>query len=264
VSWLGHLFSGRRPVRTAPGRPEFRPRLEALEDRCVMNVSVGFSAAGDVTVVAVYDNGAMVSYDSAGAHLLAGSGIRVAHLFRDPSGQVGLDVVSTAGAAVEYDSTGAHVLATSGVIDLSRAYRADGDFHLDVIYSSTSGNLATGSLVEYTRTSATLLNTAAYFATAYIDPTGQFGLAVGTIDASFNSLVSAADSRGTTTLYNGSAVITQCLGDYDEAVDLAGRVFVDVVFNPGNAGPGSLGSPHTGREFGPEGVAGQGLNLMPL
>jgi hypothetical protein len=237
-----------------------RPRLEALEDRNVMNVSVAFSAAGDMTVVAVYDNGAMVSYDSAGAHLLADSGIRVAHLFRDPSGQVGLDVVSAAGAAVEYDSTGAHVLATSGVLDLSRAYRADGDFKLEVLYNDGSG--LTGRLVEYTPTSVTLLNTAAYFATAYIDAAGQFGLAIGTVDAVANALVSAADSRGTTTLYNGSFVITQCLGDYDEAFDLAGRVFVDVVFNPGNAGGGSLGSPHTGREFGPEGAVGLGLNVM--
>jgi hypothetical protein len=262
MSWSRRLFGGhrRQPV---PRAPACRPRLERLESRDVPNASVAFSSTGAMVEVAVYDNGSLVQYDSTGAHLLASSGIRVAHAFRDPSGGIGLDVVYQTGMAFEYDFTGGHFIGPN-VLDLSRAYQANGDFVLEVVYGDGSnfGNLATGPLVQYTRTTVTLLNpSGVYFATAYLDANRQFGLAVGTIDAAANILASVTDSLGGRVLYNGSAVITQALGDYDQVSDPTGRPFINTVYNPANAGTGSLGSPHTALQFSSQGVASLGINV---
>jgi hypothetical protein len=127
-----------------------------------------------------------------------------------------------------------------------------------------AGNLSTGTLIEYTKTSATMISKNVYFATAYLDAGGHLGRAFGTIDASSNVLASAVGSAGTRLLYQGSSVITQAVGDYDEAVDAMGRVLIDVVFNPANAGAGTLGAPHTDLEFGPAGITDMGLNVNPL
>jgi hypothetical protein len=272
MSWFRNLFGGRRPSRSA-SRPFYsRLRLEDLEGRLVPNASVAFSAQGAMVEVVTYDNGSLVLFDSLGAHTLVdpsvpgATPVRVAHAFRDQSGGVGIDVVYQTGLAFEYDSTHA-VFMGPNVLDLSRVYGANGDFRLYVVYGSGGGfgNLATGSLVEFSPTAVrTLLTSNVSFATGYLDPNGQFGLAEGTIDGSANSLVTTADSTGTQVLYNGSAVITQCVGDYDRTTDPSGGAFINVVFNPGNSGPGSLGSPHTGVQFSSQGEVGLGFNVKPL
>src|SRR5690349_3562324 len=119
---LSTLFRARRDGRAAPRRATPPPRLEGLEDRRLLNVSPVFDAAGNFVRFAVLDDGSLIRYDNAGGQVLATSGVRVAHGFRDLSGGVGLDIVYFNGAAVEYDFTGGHVLATSGVLDMSRAY----------------------------------------------------------------------------------------------------------------------------------------------
>jgi hypothetical protein len=260
MNWLRNLF-GKGPARREAQRPTFRPRLEELEDRRLLNVSPVFDSMGNRTTFAVYDNGALYQYTSTSVTVLATSGVRVAHGFRDRSGNVGLDVVYDTGAAFEYDSTGGRMIASSGILDLSRAYDAAGNFRLEVLYNDGSG--FTGNLYQYTNTSVTFLGSGVRFATAYVDAAGKLGLAYGIVDSSTNQFVYTVDSFGIQTLYQGSFVITQSIGDFDEATDSFGRTFFNVVFNPANGGPGSLGSPHTGVEYGPGGPTGWGFNIRP-
>jgi hypothetical protein len=264
MSWLRSLFGGRRPSRPSPQPPTSRPRLEGLEERITPNVSVAYSAQGAVVQLAVYDNGTLVQYDSSGAHLLVdpaagGPGVRVAHAFRDFAGNVGMDVVYFGGMAFEYDSNGGHFMG-SNILNLSRAYAPNGDFRLEVLYNDGSG--FTGNLVEFSPTNVQLLGKGVRFATAYLDANGQFGLAVGFVDVVANATVIMADSISVQALYNGSFVITQSIGDVDRTFDPNGNLVLNLVFNPGNAGGGSLGSPHTGREYTAEAVIGQGFNVM--
>ena len=66
-------------------------------------------------VLAVVDTtGALTQYDSAGAHLLFGSGVQSVGLAFGPFGEV-LEVVGATGTLTQYDSAGAHLLFGSGV-----------------------------------------------------------------------------------------------------------------------------------------------------
>jgi hypothetical protein len=265
MSWLRSLFAGRHRSRPASQPSTSPPRLEGLEERVVPNASVAFTSKGAMVETVVYDNGSLVQFDNTGARVLATSGIRVAHAFRDLKGNVGMDVVYQSGLAFEYDSNGGTFIG-SNILDLSRAYAANGDFRLEVLYSDsgTFGNQATGNLVEFSPTAVRMVGSKVYFATAYVDAHGQFGLAQGTIDASSNALAAAADSFGSRLLYNGSSVITQALGDYDQTTDPSGQAFINLVFNPANSGTGSLGSPHTALQINSQGVLDLGINVAPL
>jgi len=243
-----------------PRSHTFRPCVERLEARQLFNVSPVFDGAGHLARYIVRDDGSLTLFDQHGAHVLAASGVRVAHGFRDKRGRLGVDIVNKDGTAVEVDSFGRRSLG-SNILDASRVYDAHGNFHLDVLYNDGGGT--TGMLVQYSKTGSTILGTGVRFATAYLDAAGHFGLAIGTIDASFNETAFTQDSAGKRTLYSGSGVITQALGDYDQAVDPQGKLYIDLAFNPANSGPGSLGSPHTALEFGPKGISSWGFNIAP-
>src|SRR5262249_3298671 len=87
MSWFTKWF-GRDARRKREVRPQFRPRLESLEDRVVLNVSTAFDAVtGERVVFAVYDNNALYRYDSTGAHILAQGVLRV-HGYQDRLGHV--------------------------------------------------------------------------------------------------------------------------------------------------------------------------------
>jgi hypothetical protein len=261
MGWLNTLFGSKRNrLADRPGSPAFRPRVERLEDRRLFNVSPVFDAQGHLSRYIVHDDGSLTLFNQTGAHVLAASGVRVAHGFRDRRGRAGVDIVYTNGNAFEIDSFGSHFIGNN-ILDMSRAYDALGNFRLEVIYNDGSG--FTGMLVQSTKSGTTVLGTGVKFATAYLDAAGHFGLAVGKVDASSNLLATTQDSKGTRVLYSGSFVITQAIGDYDQAVDPKGRLYIDLVFNPANSGPGSLGSPHTGLEFGPVGISHWGINIGP-
>lgn len=234
MKWLRRwLAPARRNNRAVPFRPTFRPRVEPLEDRTVLNVSTVFDSAGNIVQFVVYQGGGLVRYDAAGGHVLVNSGVRVAHGFRDFAGNVGLDIVFSSGAAVEYDSNGGHVLAQSGVLDLSRAYDAFGNFKLDVVYTTASpphGPDLTGTLIEYTNTGVTKLADNVRWATAYLDTNGGFGLAFGAIASSGNLVVFRYDTTVSIVLYNSPDGATQDLTDYSQAEDLNGHVWVDTTY----------------------------------
>jgi hypothetical protein len=273
MGWLSTLFGSKRNrPADRPRSPSFRPRVEELEDRRLLNVSPVFDGHGHFFRLVVHDNGSLTLTGSAGYHVLAKSGVRVAHGFRDARGNLGMDIVYTNGKAFEIDSFGARLVG-SKILDLSRAYDAFGNSRLEVLVNDGSG--FTGILIQRTNGGkATKLATGVKWATAYEDFAGHFGLAFATVDAVANELAVKRDSAGRQVLYQGSFVITQALGDYDQALDPralpninlefgAGLyTYIDEVRNPGNAGGGSLGSPHTAVEFGPMGLRGFGFNIM--
>jgi hypothetical protein len=214
-------------------RPAFRPRLEALEDRHLLNVSSVFDSAGNLTQFVVEQGGALLRYDNAGGHVLASSGVRVVHAFRDLSGQVGLDVVYSSGLAFEYDSTGGRFMG-SQILNMSRAYDAKGNFKLDVLYDTTDmppfGNDLKGTLVEYTNTSVMKLADNVRWVSNYVDPNGGLGIAVGMVVTGGNLVAFRSDSTGSTPLYDAPDGSTQDVTDYSQAEDLGGHVWVDVTF----------------------------------
>ncbi len=277
MGWFSTLFGSKRNrPADRPRGPAFRPRVEELEDRRLMNVSPAFDSQGHLYRLFVYDNGSMALSGPTGYHVLASSNVRVAHLFRDARGQVGMDVVYTNGNAYETDSFGGRFMG-SKVLDLSRAYDARGNSLLEILYDDGSG--ITGNLFQGYGSTFTKVATGVRFATAYVDFAGNLGRAIATIDFAANETAYTQDSAGTRVLYHGAFVITQALGDYDQAVAPAGSLsggfghqglttvptapamLIDLVFNPGNAGGGSLGSPHTGLELGPTGITPWGFNI---
>jgi hypothetical protein len=233
MKWLRRWLS---PVRTkstlAPVGPKFRPRLEALEDRNLMNVSSVFDSAGNLVQFVVVQGGGLYRYDSNSGTLLADSGVRVVHAFRDPFGQVGLDVVYSSGQAFEYDSTGGHFMGTN-ILNMSRAYDAAGNFKLDVIYTASSppfGSDLTGTLVEYTNTSVTTLASNVRWVSNYVDVNGGLGIAVGIISGGGNLVAYRQDTTGSFLLYNSPDGATQDLTDYSQAEGLNGELLVGVTF----------------------------------
>lgn len=266
MNWLRNWSRGRKEGRKCSTQG-FQPRLEMLEDRTTPNVSQVFDSAGALTTFVVTDDGAMTMFSPSGQMTTLGtSGVRVAHGYRDAQGAVAVDVVFTDGTAAEFTTRGRFDFGT-GILDASHAVDKAGNERVDILFASTPGsfgNLATGDLYEFVNGKAgTKIASGIYFATAYVDVKGVTGLAFGEIDAAFNAFVTVSDSTGTRSLYNGSAVITQCIGDYDQA-SFGGTLLVNIVQNPANSGAGSQGSPHTALEFAPNGVLGLGFNIKPL
>ena|SRR6266566_3324569 len=78
-------------------------------------------------VLAVVDTtGALTQYDSAGAHLLFGSGVQSVGLAFGPFGEV-LEVVGATGTLTQYDSAGTHLLFGSGVESAGVAFGPFGE-----------------------------------------------------------------------------------------------------------------------------------------
>ena len=283
--------SGQRGAKRSPLRPSARPSVEVLEGRNLLNASVAFSAAGNMAQVVVFApasgdaelGGNAFLYTNSGAALI-GTGVRVAHVFRDANGKIGLDIVyaNTAGnpgggVAFEFDSTGGRLLGTN-VLDASRAYDAKGNFVLDVIYADPSSpSPGAGNLFQYTNTGATFGGRNIYFASAFVDPRGVFGNAYGFLDTnspspgSYVSRAFVVDSLGARLLVTGffsSDVpdISTAIQDYDQANDAAGQPVVDVTTaNLGFVGFGVSGQAGNAQQFSAAGATGFGMgNIEPF
>ncbi len=233
MKWLRRWLSpSRRNDRSGQSGPTFRPRVEALEDRNLLNVSSVFDSAGNLVQFVVFQGGGLVRYDSNGSGtVLVDSGVRVVHAFKDPTGQVGLDVVYFDGRAFEYDSTGVHFMGDH-ILNLSRAYDAAGNFKLDVIYTTGSppfGPDLTGQLIEYTNTTVTKLADNARWVSAYVDANGGLGIAAGVLSGGA-LVVLRNDTLGSTVLYNSPDGATLGVTDYSQASDLNGRVLTIVTY----------------------------------
>src|SRR4029079_8970039 len=99
---LRNLFGGTKQHNRRPDRaPAVRLGVESLEDRVTPNVSSVFDASGNFFQAVVHQNGNLVLTGPSGAQTLATTGVRVAHLFRDTTGGVGIDVVRSNGRALD-------------------------------------------------------------------------------------------------------------------------------------------------------------------
>jgi hypothetical protein len=215
-----------RPRRTAPPRPPFRPRLEALEDRRLLNASSVIDALGNHTIIVVRSDNSLVRYDQTGGHLLASSGVLRAHGYLQPNGQVGVIVVYTSFVAIDYDSGGGHFLGNN-IIDADKAYDSAGHVQEDVTYSSGPGFIT----FEYTATGARQVAQGSFVALLihpYRDGQGRLAEEV----SYFNSVTSCTliqyDSTGAHMLAQNAVA--------DQAFDLAGQqFFLDVTYISNNA-----------------------------
>jgi hypothetical protein len=231
--WLDNLLArAHRERRPAPARSTFRPCLEALEDRNLMNVSTVFDAAGNRTVLLVAQDGSLLEYTSSTGFnpmVLTTSGIRVAHAFLDSTGAPAFDIIYQSGQAFEYDSTGGHFMGPN-ILDMSRVVDRHGNFKLDVLFAKTGSSPPfsvdlTGNLYEYTSTSVTQLSTDARWVSNYVDPNGGLGIAVGLISGG-NLVAFRQDSTGSFLLYNSPDGATQDITDYGQTTDpISGAVW---------------------------------------
>ena len=204
-----------------------------MEDRNLFNVSSIFDAQGHFAEAIVDNLGKLTLYDQTGPHSVD-SNVRVAHLFRNAHGKVGMDVVLKTGTAYSKDSTGTFPISGTNIIDASRVVGTNGNFVLDVVFansvSTTYGPDLTGTLVETTKTGSKQIGTNnVRWATVYVDAKGQVGHASGLIIAG-NLVASRTDSTGTYQLYNAPDGATQDITDYFQTRDKRGRVLVDITF----------------------------------
>jgi hypothetical protein len=130
--------------RSAP----YRPRLEALEERQLLNASRVFDTAGQPIIFIARQDGSLTRFDASGPHLLFdglnGTRVNWVHAFQDPQGKIGFDVVFQLvaidgtiqnGAWVVYDSAGSHYEG-SGLVTASTAYGPAGNKVIDVVDGS--------------------------------------------------------------------------------------------------------------------------------
>jgi hypothetical protein len=154
-AWLQKAFGSRRRLVASPA--VYRPRLEALEDRRLLNANQVFDALGQPVLFVAYADGTAVRYDSGGATILYNGSLMQSgqqtqavesiHGFRDPFGNVGFDVVFSSvlsnGVFVHHDwqvvdAAGAHDQGTGlyGIHSASTVYDPAGNRVLDIVQSN--------------------------------------------------------------------------------------------------------------------------------
>jgi hypothetical protein len=213
--------------------------VEALEERNLLNASVAFDAAGNAAEVVVFNNGNAFLFTSTGNSQIGvtntGSAVRVAHVFRDNAGKIGLDVVYTSGLAAEFNSGGSRVIGNNNVLDLSTAFDSKGNAQTDVVFDNGLGT-GTGNLFEFTNSGSKLLASNATFATAFVDVKGNLGRAVGLFINPATNFRQAftQDSTGTRFLYDDNG--GDFVGDYDQSSpaniqNVATQTVSDVSYN---------------------------------
>jgi hypothetical protein len=259
---LRNLFGGHRPRDRRPDQAApVRLGVESLEDRITPNVSSVFDASGNFFQAVVHTNGNLVLTGPSGAQVIAPSGIRVAHLFRDTTGGIGIDMVKTNGKAFEIDHTGTHRIGGDRVINMSRTYDSAGNFQLAIL-TAAAGAVAPfgpdlkGTLKVITATGTSVISMKARWASTYLDVNGGIGLAFGFVTTANNLVVRKSDSTGSVQLYKAPDGATQDLTDYSQTVNSSGQVIANVTFGR-FAGTYSL-------QFGPTGTTmiGNGTNIM--
>jgi hypothetical protein len=151
VTWLRSLAprpASPRPRPAARPRAAFRPRLEALEDRQLLNASTAFDAFGNPLRLVV-DNAGQLTETYLGQTAPLATGVLRAHAYRDSDGGIGITVVYQNESAYDYDHTGGHYLGQN-IIDVDKAFDRAGHIQEDVTYSSPAGY----ATFEYTSTAA--------------------------------------------------------------------------------------------------------------
>jgi hypothetical protein len=136
-----------------------RPRLEALEDRQLLNASAAFDAAGNKLQLLV-DNAGNLTETYLGQTTTLATGVRRAHAYRDSNGSVGFTVVYQNMNAYDYDHTGGHYLGGK-IYDVDKAFDRAGHIQEDVTYEVVANQFAT---FEYTSTAAYQVAQGGFFA----------------------------------------------------------------------------------------------------
>src|SRR5438309_11601544 len=109
MQWLRQWFR-RQVARPAAVAPRAQLRVEPLEQRDVPSASTFVDLAGTRIEFDVDANHRLIEKDPLGTHTLAG-GVEFVHLFRDPHGRLGVDLVFTNGQYVTIDAGGFHLVA---------------------------------------------------------------------------------------------------------------------------------------------------------
>src|SRR5262245_66518533 len=105
MTWFRKLIARVSRPRPAPRpRPACRPRLEALEERQLLNASAVFDAAGN-TFRLVVDNFGKLTQTYLGKTTTLAQGVEKAHAYRDSDGSIGITVVYDDASAYDYDHT---------------------------------------------------------------------------------------------------------------------------------------------------------------
>ena len=220
---------GRKARATAPRAPSFRPRLELLEERRVMNVSSAFDAQGNVLRLVV-DNNNTLTQTYLGVTQVIGQDVLRAHAYRDSNGGIGFIIIygaDTGFQAVDFDHTGGHFLGF-GIQDADKAYDRAGHLQLDITYSS-NGVFTT---IEFTDTGAHQVNYAPgiieELVHPYVDAQGKLARTISYFSTQSDNVTVAYDFAG------GHLVNSNCVADY--AWNVQGNSYVlDVVFIGGSA-----------------------------
>ncbi|QJW97654.1 hypothetical protein [Frigoriglobus tundricola] len=240
-------FRNRRTERARPNT--FRPRVEALDDRCVPSASSVLASNGlNQVYVDANSDLVLVSPNGQQTALYDGS-VRTAQGFRAADGALGIDVVFTDGSAIHYDPSAGGVLTLSNtffggnILDLSTAYSASGRVRIDVLVANSGSPSTalgqTGHVMEFTTSGglqSLALGTHVRWVSAYQDTAGNTGIAIGQELGSSEFLAQKADTvTGLTTLYDGLNDASAAITGYTQSVSsfAAGNqeVVTDLTFN---------------------------------
>jgi hypothetical protein len=228
MSWFRN-WVGRKARAVAPRAPSFRPRLEPLEERRVMNVSSAIDVRGNVMQLAV-DNTFKLTQTFMGVSQVIGQDVLRAHAYRDSNGGIGFIIIygaDTGFQAVDFDHTGGHFLGF-GIQDADKAYDRAGHLQLDITYSS-NGQFTT---IEFTDLGAHQVNYAPgiieELVHPYVDAQGKLARTISYFSTQSDCVTVAYDSSG------GHFLATNAVADY--AYNVQGTTFVlDIVYIGGSA-----------------------------
>lgn len=264
MSWFSNLWQ--RPRQSDSASSAFRPRLEPLDDRCLPNVSPVSTAAGlfHFVVDSATSSLTMVTPNGVSLQVIDGTKtpVRVAHGFRDPAGNLGLDYVLASGDAFHYEGGTLSQIGHGNFLDLSTAYgHKDGSIRIDAVVTSEPGpfplgaadhTIRTGTLLEFNGKSIVTLATGVRWATAFEDANGSTGLATSIVTGGkvftqtvqvrkYDTVTGVLPLFATTTVLVPPSVGINTpqpdeITDYSQTVSSNGVVITDLTFgNPAGA-----------------------------
>src|SRR5262249_21661221 len=181
--FLRRVFSESRGSRPATGCPSsYRPQLESREERALPSASRVWDGAGNLFLFVNYSDSSLYRYDANGVSYW-GSKVRSVHAFRDPQGNLGVDVIygdrssPYGGDWIEYDVTGAHAKG-SGYFFAATSFDNPGRKTLDaqIANGDTSGSVYSFYEFDYTNTPrsiGTAFPDIAFYALTTFDPAGD-------------------------------------------------------------------------------------------
>lgn len=218
-----------RGLRQWFSRPSPRPlrarlALEELEERAVPSASTFISPAGLHTDYLVDTSGNLASESATTGIQAMSTGVASVHAFRDPSGNLGLDIIYQNNQYWVFDSTGSHEIG-SNVLSASTSYTASGQLVRDVVYTNNTA-------FRFSDTGAQYLASGVLFVSNYQDGLGNVGLDLVTT----SNDAYEADSFGGR--YLGANITS--VNRFNNFVDTGGQVttygemVLDVVDTSGN------------------------------